>query len=121
MNKKVEDVKVEDVKVKDVKVEDVKVEVVEAAVTLELVKKQVSLLSGSDKLNLFNWLKNSAGSSKAGSVKNIGVGDFVKGLIFEGFSNNEIVEKCKEKYGNEQTTYGCVVWYRNKLKKEGLV
>jgi cytochrome c-type biogenesis protein CcmH/NrfF len=66
-------------------------------------------------------LRISAATGKSATIKNVGVGDFVREKIFEGLSNNEIVDACKEKYGNEQTSYNCVVWYRNKMKKEGLV
>jgi hypothetical protein len=113
----VDAVKVEEpVKVVDVVEEPVKV----VELTLEDLKAEIGNLSGKDKLVLFNWLKGS-GSNKVVSAKNVGVGDFVREKIFEGLSNNEIVESCKQKYGNEQTSYNCVVWYRNKMKKEGLV
>ena len=100
-------------------VEDVAITNV-VAVSVEALKREVEKLNGKDKLALFNWLKGS-GNSKGAAVKNMGVGDFVREKIFEGLSNNEIVEECKVKYGNEQTGYNCVVWYRNKMKKEGLV
>ena len=90
---------------------------VKLAVKLEKIKAEINKLSGADKLKLFNWLKSSGSTSKSGAVKNVGVGDFVRERIFEGLSNNEIVDACKEKYGNEQTSYNCVVWYRNKMKK----
>jgi len=100
------------------------VEVVEVQLnynpSMDELKTAIGMLSGKDKLALFNWLKGS-GSNKGNTVKNVGVGDFVREKIFEGLSNNEIVDECKLKYGNEQTTYNCVVWYRNKMKKEGLV
>lgn len=89
--------------------------------SMDRIKAEIEKLSGKDKLALFNWLKGSGGNGKSATVKNVGVGDFVREKIFEGLSNNEIVESCKEKYGNEQTSYNCVVWYRNKMKKEGLV
>lgn len=87
--------------------------------SLDDLKEEIMKLSGPDKLTLFNWFKTIGAKKKEGKAKNIGVGEFINGLIFEGYSNKEIAEKCKEKYGNEQTNYGCVVWYRNKMKKEG--
>ena len=89
-------------------------------VSVEDVKTLIDRLGGKSKLELFNWLKGSA-NNKAGAVKNIGVGDFVREKIFEGLDNKSIVEECEKKYGNSNTTYGCVVWYRNKMKKEGLM
>lgn len=102
--------------VEDVKLDDAGVQ----EFSMDRLKAEIEKLSGKDKLALFNWLKGS-GNSKGVSAKNVGVGDFVREKIFEGLGNNEIVDSCKEKYGNEQTSYNCVVWYRNKMKKEGLV
>lgn len=49
--------------------------------------------------------------------KNQGVGQFVRKLIAEGMSNKDILKVVHEAYGNTQTTYACVAWYRNKMKK----
>ena len=51
--------------------------------------------------------------------KNQGVGAFVKKLIAEGLTNTDILKIVHEQYGNTQTTYACVAWYRNKMKKAG--
>ncbi len=51
--------------------------------------------------------------------KNQGVGAFVKKLIAEGLTNTAILKIVHEQYGNKQTTYACVAWYRNKMKKAG--
>ena len=51
--------------------------------------------------------------------KNQGVGAFVKRLIAEGLTNTAILKIVHEQYGNKQTTYACVAWYRNKMKKAG--
>ena len=48
---------------------------------------------------------------------NTGVKDFVKPLLDEGKTNKEILELVHQHYGNENTTYACVAWYRNNLKK----
>ena len=53
--------------------------------------------------------------------KNQGVGAFVKKLIAEGLTNIAILKIVHEQYGNKQTTYACVAWYRNKMKKAGQV
>lgn len=48
---------------------------------------------------------------------NKGVKDFVQPLIEEGLSNKEILELVHQHYGNDNTTYSCIAWYRNNLKK----
>lgn len=53
--------------------------------------------------------------------KNEGVGSFIKKLISEGLSNKDILTIVHEQYGNKNTTYACVAWYRNKMKKAGTV
>ena len=52
--------------------------------------------------------------------KNQGVGAFVRKLIAEGLTNTEILKIVHEQYGNTNTTYACVAWYRNKMKKAGV-
>ena len=49
--------------------------------------------------------------------KNQGVGQFVRKLIAQGMSNKDILKEVHDAYGNTQTTYACVAWYRNKMKK----
>ena len=49
--------------------------------------------------------------------KNIGVGQLVRKLIADGLGNTEILKIVHEQYGNKNTTYACVAWYRNKVKK----
>jgi hypothetical protein len=58
---------------------------------------------------------------KPKAEKNDGVGIFIKNLINEGLSNKDILKIVHEQYGNKNTTYACVAWYRNKMKKSGLV
>ena len=52
--------------------------------------------------------------------KNQGVGAFVRKLIAEGLTNTAILKIVHEQYGNTNTTYACVAWYRNKMKKTGV-
>jgi hypothetical protein len=47
---------------------------------------------------------------------NVGVGDFIKERIKLGLGNTEILKAVHEHYGNTNTTYACVAWYRNKMK-----
>lgn len=49
--------------------------------------------------------------------KNIGVGQLVRKLIADGMLNKDILKVVHEQYGNTNTTYACVAWYRNKMKK----
>lgn len=51
--------------------------------------------------------------------KNDGVGIFIRNLINDGLSNKDILKIVHEQYGNKNTTYACVAWYRNKMKKSG--
>lgn len=51
--------------------------------------------------------------------KNEGVGQFIRKLISEGLGNKAILDIVHEQYGNKNTTYACVAWYRNKMKKAG--
>lgn len=51
------------------------------------------------------------------SEKNEGVWLNVKMLLEQGLSNKDILAKLAEMYGNNNTTYACVAWYRNKWKK----
>ena len=53
------------------------------------------------------------------SEKNEGVGQFIRKLIAEGLGNKEILSIVHEQYGNKNTTYACVAWYRNKMNKAG--
>jgi hypothetical protein len=53
--------------------------------------------------------------------KNEGVGQFIRKLIAEGLGNKEVLKIVHEQYGNKNTTYACVAWYRNKMNKAGVV
>ena len=55
--------------------------------------------------------------TKAKVEKNEGVGQFIRNLISEGLGNKEVLKIVHEQYGNTSTTYACVAWYRNKMKK----
>lgn len=58
-------------------------------------------------------------AEKAKADKNEGVGLFIRKLIAEGLGNKEILSIVHEQYGNTNTSYACVAWYRNKMKKTG--
>ena len=51
------------------------------------------------------------------SDKNEGVWLNVQRLLNDGLSNKAIVAELQELYGNSNTSYACVAWYRNKWKK----
>ena len=57
--------------------------------------------------------------AKVKAEKNEGVGQFIRNLISEGLNNKAILAIVHEQYGNTNTTYACVAWYRNKMKKSG--
>ena len=46
-----------------------------------------------------------------------GVGKRCRELIVEGLSNKEVLAKIKEEFPSNNTTYSCVAWYRNDMKK----
>ena len=51
-----------------------------------------------------------------------GVGNFVRGLILKGgLSNNEILDKVKEKFVECETTMACVAWYKSDMRKKGII
>ena len=52
---------------------------------------------------------------------NIGVGDFIRECISSGMKNVDILKLVEEKYTNNNTTYACVAWYRNDMKKKNLI
>lgn len=64
-------------------------------------------------------LKKAKSSTK--QAINQGVGAFVKNLILEGHANKDILKMVHEHYGNENTTYQCVAWYRNDMKNKGII
>jgi ABC-type methionine transport system ATPase subunit len=91
-------------------------EVVEVVETTEVVETpKTSLIS--------NFIKEVEKTAEVvetkKSEKNEGVGQFIRGLIQEGLTNKAILEVVHEQYGNKNTTYACVAWYRNKMKKAG--
>ena len=80
-------------------IEDLKLEIQDLEAKLSEAKKKLRELGGA-KVRV-----------------NTGVKDFVKPLLDEGKTNKEILELVHQHYGNENTTYACVAWYRNNLKK----
>ena len=54
---------------------------------------------------------------KTKSQKNENVWGNVKMLFDQGKTNKETLAEIHEMYGNEQTTYACIAWYRNKYNK----
>ncbi len=64
-------------------------------------------------------LEDKPESGVVAKEKNEGVGVFIRNLIAEGLGNKQILDIVHEQYGNKHTTYACVAWYRNKMKKTG--
>ena len=58
----------------------------------------------------------SSGGNKT-SEKNEGVWLNVKRLLEAGKTNKEILADIHELYGNTNTSYACIAWYRNKWNK----
>ena len=47
-----------------------------------------------------------------------GVGSRVRELVKEGKSNNEILEIVRKENPLRKTTYSCIAWYKNDIKKK---
>ncbi len=54
---------------------------------------------------------------KTKSVKNENVWGNVKMLFDQGLGNKEVLAQIHEMYGNTNTSYACIAWYRNKYNK----
>ena len=56
---------------------------------------------------------------KSKSTKNENVWGNVKMLFDQGLGNKEVLAQIHEMYGNTNTSYACIAWYRNKYNKLG--
>ena len=101
---------------KEVEVVEVKTEVIE-----EVEITQPSMLASmlQQEVKPLEETKAEETKPEVKVEKNQGVGAFVRKLIAEGLTNTAIIKIVHEQYGNKQTTYACVAWYRNKMKKAG--
>lgn len=63
-------------------------------------------------------LKALTGRKTVGTVNRgpSGVGNFIKGLITEGKTNQEILDAVATEWPNNFTNTNCINWYRNALK-----
>ena len=101
---------------KEVEVVEVKTEVIE-----EVEITQPSMLASmlQQEVKPLEETKAEETKPEVKVEKNQGVGAFVRKLIAEGLTNTAILKIVHEQYGNKNTTYACVAWYRNKMKKAG--
>ena len=101
---------------KEVEVVEVKTEVIE-----EVEITQPSMLASmlQQEVKPLEETKAEETKPEVKVEKNQGVGAFVRKLIAEGLTNTAILKIVHEQYGNTNTTYACVAWYRNKMKKAG--
>lgn len=53
-------------------------------------------------------------------VERPGIGAFAMDLIRKGKTNEEVFKAIKVKFPKANTTIGCVGWYRNKLRTDGV-
>lgn len=107
----------------ETKVEEVNTEVVSEVVTEEAAVEQPSMLASmlQQEVKPLEETKAEEAKPEVKVEKNQGVGAFVRKLIAEGLTNTAILKIVHEQYGNTNTTYACVAWYRNKMKKAGVV
>ncbi len=54
---------------------------------------------------------------KTKSQKNENVWGNVRMLFDQGLSNKDVLTQIHEMYGNTNTSYACIAWYRNKYNK----
>lgn len=78
----------------------------------EIAEVHASALSASAQL-----LAAANAGGKKTSEKNEGVWLNVKRLLEAGKTNKEILAEVHELYGNSNTSYACIAWYRNKWNK----
>ena len=104
-------------------VESKEVEVVKTEVIEEVEITQPSMLASmlQQEVKPLEETKAEETKPEVKVEKNQGVGAFVRKLIAEGLTNTAILKIVHEQYGNTNTTYACVAWYRNKMKKAGVV
>ena len=102
---------------KEVEVVEVKTEVIE-----EVETTQPSMLASmlQQEVKPLEETKAEETKPEVKVEKNQGVGAFVRKLIAEGLTNTAILKIVHEQYDNTNTTYACVAWYRNKMKKAGV-
>ena len=86
----------------------------EAAPEVETVPAP-SIPSLVDQLVSLNTAAPEAKKSK--STKNENVWGNVKMLFDQGLGNKEVLAQIHEMYGNTNTSYACIAWYRNKYNK----
>jgi len=83
--------------------------------TVPVVEVETSLPSLIDQLTSLNSPAPEA--RKAKSQKNENVWGNVKMLFDQGLGNKEVLAQIHEMYGNTNTSYACIAWYRNKYNK----
>ena len=93
------------------------VEPVVEAVVEPVVEAETEATSLPSMLAQVSALSAETEVKKTKSQKNENVWGNVKMLFDAGKTNKETLAKIHEMYGNEQTTYACIAWYRNKYNK----
>ncbi len=79
---------------------------------MEEIQEEVSATS------LLGQLTSAVSSEgKKSGAKNEGVWNNVKMLFDQGKTNKEVLAEIHEMYGNSNTSYACIAWYRSKYNK----
>ena len=100
-----------------VETETVETETVEVPVVEEVVPAGVS--STPSLISQLSALNTAAPETKVKTkTKNENVYGNVRLLFNAGKTNKETLAEIHEMYGNTNTTYACIAWYRNKYNKE---
>lgn len=93
----------------------------ESAVETEVIEQPSMLASMlNQEVKPLDEVKVEDKPATTSTEKNIGVGQLVRKLIADGMLNKDILKVVHEQYGNTNTTYACVAWYRNKMKKNAV-
>jgi hypothetical protein len=97
--------RVEAERVKQARIAELKDELEQLTARITELKAELKVLTGK---------VGGAGATHRGPV---GVGAFIKGLIQEGLTNEQIMERVAVEWPTNLTNTGCVNWYRNALKQ----
>jgi hypothetical protein len=91
------------------------------ATPAQALMDQFTALTPEDQAAFLALLKQSSKPQSSKAATNKGVGEMCRTLIKQGLGNKEILDMICLQYGNANTTYACVAWYRNDMKQKGLI
>lgn len=90
------------------------------AAETEAVRKKLAKVVGPER-TIKNPPDAKVAKAKAERKASMGVGEMARRFILEGKSNEEAAAMVKQALPKCETNKGCMGWYRNKLRKDGLL